>query len=537
MKPFSPNTFTDNKKSLTDVWRKIKLSTAMSAGLLALGGCASMNVHATGTPAAPEATRSDQAPLSLLTGDLREKAIRAALLADARAHYQTYAALAKTGYSQDLSALETRMSAYLRQSETGTRRREAILDPALFDVGMAFGMTSGQTVTAMFQAQQVSSGPKSVEHAVDYIFNAISTPYGPHAFNQEAHALIAPDDDASPKVCVIVPTSGYALQFDVPGFPTETSITFTNHHESWHCLDDRYVIPADFVEKQPKTREELHAALQNPALLETIATLARKESFADTGALGDMIRAGAPVSVIDNVIALRRTVPGDGMHYSPRVLRALKRTIAEMGLGNFRKLSHDQTKDLYYKLTDEHGLSARSLALFLQMEIGTPAEQAQAMAQIGTPDGQYALELFDYDLRTKQISAAAKNLPEAPLTPEENKIMRAVTQFKAGNALLETAFAAGGSITPKTLTAAYGRLQDDLLQDRRAHPERDLADCAKMSKLQETYITVVQSLDYESVNARYGVQITKVEPALRKFDAPSRLAVFMAAGNPAPAQR
>ncbi|MBI1215909.1 MAG: hypothetical protein GC185_08845 [Alphaproteobacteria bacterium] len=152
-------------------------------------------------------------------------------------------------------------------------------------------------------------------------------------------------------------------------------------------------------------------------------------------------------------------------------------------------------------------------------------------------DAGRAIELTAYMQRTAQkLTAKAKAEAAAgviirPLSPEEKHIVTELGKFNAVQALVQQAFLQGGKVTPETLTRAYGDLQDVLLKDRRAHPENDALDCARMTKLQESYIVAVQKLDYEAMNAKFGVDIVKKEPALKSFAAPDRPAMS-GAGNP-----
>ncbi|MBI1215908.1 MAG: hypothetical protein GC185_08840 [Alphaproteobacteria bacterium] len=361
------------QKSLTAVWRRLRLTTALTVSMTALGALAGAPQVSAQTPARTEQAQNEiqipvqvltPAPDTVLTPEQREDAIRKILLADARTHYAQYAPLAKTEYSKELAQLQTRMSAYMARHNANALKRAAPLDPAQFDVGLAFGMTTGQTISAMLKAQHVTPGKNTVEEAVDGMFNMTALPYSNAAdYTQEPHALIDPDEPDM-TACAIVPSSDYLLPYHIDGLTTDTTVTFVNRHEFWHCMDDRYVMSKGMAERQKsismKTPADFRKLLARPDLLSDMAVIGRKEALADAGALGDLIREGADPAIIDKVIAWRSSQPGDATHYSPPVLRALKAKIADMGLAKFRKLDDGAAKNLYYKLTDAHGLSMRA---------------------------------------------------------------------------------------------------------------------------------------------------------------------------------
>jgi hypothetical protein len=80
--------------------------------------------------------------------------------------------------------------------------------------------------------------------------------------------------------------------------------------------------------------------------------------------------------------------------------------------------------------------------------------------------------------------------------------------------LQDRAFEAEGKITPATLIRTFGEMQEELRGELRKNPEDPLLR-AKVSKLQQSFITTVQSTDYVDVNARRGVDIFDKEPELK----------------------
>lgn len=137
------------------------------------------------------------------------------------------------------------------------------------------------------------------------------------------------------------------------GMSTKEFAEFVNAHETWHCLDVRYI---------RDTGDGLAGAVKQN----------RREMFADLGGLMEGIRNGADLSLIDKVAALRATwafLTGPAHAQSPEEsdrhfesvvyntedgLYALKAQIEKMGIENFRKLDREQMRALDYEITDDH---------------------------------------------------------------------------------------------------------------------------------------------------------------------------------------
>lgn len=128
---------------------------------------------------------------------------------------------------------------------------------------------------------------------------------------------------------------------------------FVNAHETWHCLDIRYI---------RDTGDGLAGAVKQH----------RAEMFADIGGVMEGIRNGADLTLIDKAAAVHatwafltgpahaKTPEESDTHFLSIVyatqdgLNALKTRIAKMGVRNFRQLDREQMRALDYEITDAY---------------------------------------------------------------------------------------------------------------------------------------------------------------------------------------
>ena len=225
-------------------------------------------------------------------------------------------------------------------------------------------------------------GPATLERAIgDYLtaktgrsYDAPTLSLLAKAMNSlDAEGIVMQKDGAGS--CLVVPEypgisfdSFYAASFRVGqtdplagktiviNMSTQEFADFVNAHESWHCLDIRYM---------QDTGDGLAGAVKQN----------RAEMFADIGGVREGIRNGADLSLIDKAAALHAAwafltgpahakAPAESdKHFESIVyatqdgLSALKARIEKMGIDNFRKLDREQVRALDYEITDAHCLT------------------------------------------------------------------------------------------------------------------------------------------------------------------------------------
>jgi hypothetical protein len=228
----------------------------------------------------------------------------------------------------------------------------------------------------------IREGPSTVEKAIgDYLTARTSRSYDAPTLSLLAKAMNSLDAEGivmqkgGTASCLVVPEypgisfdSAYAASFRVGqtdalsgkavvmNMSTTEFTNFVNAHESWHCLDIRYM--------QDTGDGVAGAVKQN-----------RVEMFADIGGVAEGIRDGADLKLIDKAAALHatwafltgpahaRTPAESDKHFESVVyatqdgLYALKARIEKMGIDNFRKLDREQLRALDYEITDAHCLT------------------------------------------------------------------------------------------------------------------------------------------------------------------------------------
>lgn len=506
------------KGQLRAVWRKFAASTAL-AGVL-LGGslpAAAQN----GSPVAPDGQTGavvDLAPPDLQEMEYRME-VRMALVNGAREEFMASRIQTGDAYSRDLSVQGSRLTLSLQHMQ-GLHDRVVLLDPARFDAGSALGLPPVAIVQMMLAEQDVQMEPARTRMVAGnmaayhkFAFGLVKT-QNPSAFVNMT--------GAAGEACVVVPSSGHALPFNLPGMSLQQKISFVNAHEAWHCLDSRYPMHGFDEEAMDREMKKPDAARTNPIVREYIATRYNKEALADIGGLGDLIRSGkAGLAAIDAVSNWRKREFGDVLHFSPPVLAELKTRIVKMGLPAFRALDDAQAQALYFSVMDAKELSANVVGYTVMLEDAKTAGQRMTVNLLaqGDPDFSRAQEFRrQYVAAERANKHAAQGV--APLTARERAGMARVRSWNASAMLQERAFALYGRITPQSMIGAYGALQTALMEGIAKQPDNAVLPLL-MTKLQQTYLNDVRKIDYVAANARHGVDIAAVEPRLKDIRRPA----------------
>ncbi len=219
-------------------------------------------------------------------------------------------------------------------------------------------------------------GPSTVDRAIgDYLTAKTGRSYDAPTLallaqtmnNKGAEGIVTQSDGGA---CLVVPQdpgisfdSSYASVFKVDvtdllggktvsiHMSTKEFMDFVNVHESWHCLDIRYI---------KDTGDGIEGAVKRN----------RTEMFADIGGVSEGIRNGADLTLIDKAAALRaawvwltghthaKTPDDNNQHFESIVyttqggLLALKARIEEIGIDKFRQLDREHVRQLDYEITD-----------------------------------------------------------------------------------------------------------------------------------------------------------------------------------------
>ncbi len=465
---------------------------------------------------ASDAAKRRTPPLAVPQGhagsDARRDDINQALLAQARRNYPSLMNGVRTEYSAYLEGLQQRTNADLRTEGNRFHSQAVILDPAKYDAGIALGIRGPETVGAQLQAQGAATAPGVPEMADARMSSYYPTKFGNPTYTQAPTALQNPNNGGGLQACVVAPASDYAMidGLNIPGLSTADRIKFLDRHETWHCRDDRYsmagINPDDLKTIDPNNDKTL---ADNAAGCKVLATLYQKEAFADTGAIGSMLREGYDMSLLDKVANWRKGSPADTIHITTPVLQGLKQEIEDIGgIDRFRALSDAQAKELYYKTVDKYGVSGPAVQTALKYKLADPLQTiGHQIDAVFDRDSSKGIDFYRY------FSATGKPAPGTSLTADQQRQLDA---YNPQASMEDQAFSTSGKVTPETMIGAYTRMQDQFRTLIKQHPEDPLYP-QEMAKLQKAFTDNLQRMDYAAVNNRYGVKIENVEPSLAAF--------------------
>ena len=552
--------------------------------------------------------------------------VNEAIIAEAQNDFARMAKLSEDGYSKDLKKSGSRLTKYLNRN-TPERPAAVYVDPNKFDTALALGMTPELATERILGLQRIKVSHEQVGYIAGSMKASDPSKFAAKdAFTQypSAHYDIW---DKNPQACVIVPESGYAALMPVMGLSYQDNLEYTNLHEGWHCKNTRFDLGN--IPKEAFANANLYApenSINNADQMKLFSLLNKGESLSDVGAVGDMIRSGHGLDVLDKLRQDRLSSPEDYTHWTAQSLEGLRDKINEMGIGKFRSLNDADARKLYEDVVDKNtfspgvaeviftyrklsddedrrsirdwksnfsiieSLMAAGAAVHDGADMKTfdaaianaPNDRAKAaLAGLRDQVNEIGVERFrnlsdadaekigkalkdsgvtasdigenavDYarmpaddrrtvdrllaDLKTdlpvalemmkpygepptdaeKAAQAeAAKNAPATPLSPGERQVFQQLSQWDAAQMLQDRAFAREGKITPGTLIRAYGKMQDELRGELRKNPEDPLLR-AKVTKLQQSFITSVRTTDYVAVNAARNVNIFDKEPGLK----------------------
>ena len=408
------------------------------------------------------------------------------------------------GYSRDLQQRSQALTKYL-QDERGPNASAVYLDPNEYTALQAMGMDAKGASTMLLSRWGRPTDDKTVNEVTTRMHALATVPGEGAIYTQDPHAILDPSNPG-PQAGAIVPSSPYfPPSFRVEGLTHEQNLDFINRHEGWHQKDTQNLVP-------PQTLAQV-VGLGDPKLPGLPAIENRQECLADTGAAGDMIRAGADPSIIPKIIAWREHGSELG-HMTVGALEGLQKEINDMGLDKFRALGDADARALYQGIAEKGSIRPELAATAQQYLSGTAQErQALDVMSVVSPDTQAALD-FLKPYAVPAPDAKPAGLGQAPLTPTDQELQRSLGNYHPAELLKDRAFSDSGKITPLTLAKAYGELQDELHHDLDRDPGNKLWQ-GQAQKLQQTFINAVQMTDYIQENAARGVDILKAEPLLK----------------------
>jgi hypothetical protein len=396
------------------------------------------------------------------------KKINAQVLADAERNRAQIIKQSENLYSKDLQTIGQRLS---RSSQiTAENQTIVVVDPVKIVVGQALGMSGGQALK---------------DQLPDHIVNELEKKYSAPVVTSSLN-LITMDGTvrSNPanisgvgRLCVATPVSERS-PMQIEGLTEKEQEDLLNNHEAWHCLDDRSILELAIKDMHtPVLGAENLQKSRDQYIIEEQKT----EAFADLGSLGNMIKDGYPLSIIDKAIAWRDRRPHDISHYTGKTLEVLKANITEMGVEKFKSLDIQELKDLYHTLTEKHALTSS--------------------------------DIRNLEVSVKPVTKDTSLLPDTPV------VQQTLKDWNYRSEIQKKAIALGGEVSPTTLLRAYAQRQDDFRQEIQANPESESMVTAKMFYLADKIKDIVQTTDYVRANQENGVDL-KAAPSFSKFMKP-----------------
>ncbi len=431
--------------------------------------------------------------------------INKALREDAKQNFLSLITSARTKYSESLDLFENYLNTQLAK-DPSLHNRAIVLDPVIMDVALALGIPPADAIREYLKSKSVTMPDKVVDWAVDALSEKkIRNIVSDITYTQKPSVNW---DDAAPGVCLVVPSSDYAIAsgFYINGFGVAGTTLFANLHEGVHVQDVRLNFAGMDLDSIQKTLDSGNAAIvSDPTAIKYLCLKYNGESLADIGALGYLIYStSAGTEIIDQLKAWRMGRPDDNLHLSFPVLDELKRRIDLIGIDQFRSIEEDSLRTFYYSILDDKGITPARLTHVLKIGLAGDAKDAYVKEHIKDEDCVWALEM----LKAQAAKDTVLVFGEHKMSSAERKAAREISDWNAKDSLLQTAFKSDGIITPATLIAAYGTLHRNLEAETANNPERAATCRQERIRLKSAFIDLMTTANFVKLNEAFKVTLS-----------------------------
>lgn len=485
----------------------------LMTGILAAGILIPSLAHAQGDSFKSKAKPQPKAPLTL------SQAFNRSALDSAVAHYNDILKSTQTNYSRYLKTEQVRLQKWQDATPPRFKSVWGIADPFQTDVTAALNIDPQRQLEYMLSPEIVAKMSKDViAETAQTMRRQTTTDYLEKTYTQNAMVTRSFLKDSSATFQLIVPEPRYNNANQLMGMSYREALDFSNRHEGWHLLDWEMNFQSARTDTvSDAQQEDARRWITNAAVRDAARISIQRESLADIGALGDMIRDGQRLSLIDSAIKWRDATD-DPIHYTQPALRRLKAEIDEYGLEKFRTLSDKDARALYYKVIREATLSDKAMI--------TAGEYAKAAYydfnyKDDDPVGQQKLDSIKtaFNARAQNdiqmqlgIKFMQTNL-EAPYSgirtytkESKQRIKAALATWDARSVLINDAWQHDRHVTPQGIIKAYARLQDELVIKMLNDPKNSEVHEAKLIRLQNVFTTKLRTIDYAAENTKRGVK-------------------------------
>lgn len=340
-------------------------------------------------------------------------------------------------YAAGLDSLGHALNA--RLFAAGRAEYVRVINPRAVDVGLGLGLSLEQTL-----ARLVPGDTAAVKNIAAYMRDDADNGYGDGAYVCQPNVT-----PASGGRLVLTPYDPAAMDKRMSGLSRAEDAEFFTRHEGWHCLDD-------FI---PKDNRHL------------------REVFADVAAAGDMIRRGAPISMIDGVIRGRMADMEDALHLSILALEELK------GFAPTVKGMDDATALHFYRGIARRGaMDSVEIERYMDYLYMDDDARAQKLKQTRRdPAYDKIRRLAPYIVKADEMNA------------EEAQESHADADRAAMTAFNAAALLTSGGAGPAAAVVRYGAVQDSLAARMAQDPARESLYAAQMLRVKAVFIKNLKS--------------------------------------------
>lgn len=432
---------------------------------------------------------------------------------EAQGRFQELMRNAATPYSERLKALENALNDYAKRNGLDQYSKITFLDPVKADIGVALGLDKRMIGQTLLMEQGVMPYQDFSYMLGNAMVAASPSITDDNAYTQNPQALFVRFNDARKSPCVIVPSPANNVPdtLTVPGMSLQQAQDYRNRHEGWHCLDSVYFPKPIPSEVYLAARTDSFSSFQGRQdLLEGFINLQKTEILADVATLGEMVRAGHDVELIDTVVNWRASAAEHLAHLTAPALEQLKSYIEKVGLEEFNGMSEKEAVDTYYAITEDHALSVNALDLLLTNETGEPVLANASYTELDIQKAAAYQKYRDAAAPSADISMVAAMTSimggagkDIETIQREKSLEEKLKGWSALDDLTHTAYTLSGKVTPETMIGAYITLQTEYDNASERNPQDADMYAEMATRLKSTFVQKTLWSDFTAINLKH----------------------------------
>lgn len=413
-------------------------------------------------------TESRDTPETLVY-DAETAALRA-LNEQAKNNYGSLIIVLDARYAHNVQELEKNLTERKRNAQTDASPLTSI-HPDLLVVGSYLGFKPHETIQKIMEGRSLPV--QSVAEVVDP--NHANQPIDNTKPHYNRYSAVSMDGSNLPYV---MQASEYNTSRMVASFHYGLRKRYADKHEQYHYLDDEFVSPTGKSLSRPDSR----LLLEDPAYRLHAMRTQWGEGFADIGAVGDLIRDGESLDVIDTVLE-QRGVSADLGHYTSPMLIHFRESIEDMGIEAFRSLDQEQAVELYKTTVRLSGITEEEIKLAAYHDLamrGHPSdiEKLNTIVQSGEYlphkilDAQPYARLLNKGYKTSDTDDTPRSTQPKPSDEKDIALEKRLL-------LIDRAFEDSGVLTPETLSKSFITVINELRESDNPQAVQEITQIKK----------------------------------------------------------